>query len=163
MKKILFILFLLFGLTLDVNLTSAKNFTSGESVSLESHKIKNRNHMPTETQLLDTLISRGFIDPIAVWRIAIWESGHMKSEVCRSRNNLFGLRTKSYIHFNSWLDCIDYMKRREDSRWAEYSINNSGDYYDFIHWWGYKTGRSRSHEDLEYTKTLKTIEPPESL
>jgi hypothetical protein len=52
------------------------------------------------------------------------------------------------------------MKKAEDVKWAQYSINNSGDYYDFIHWWGYKTGHSRSNEDLKYTKLLQTLLPP---
>ena len=119
--------------------------------------------MPTESQLLDTLISKGFIDPIAVWRISIWESGHLRSEICRTRNNIFGLRKNDYIYFKSWIECVDYMKRMEDIRWAKYSLSNSGDYYDYLYWCGYKTGRSRSVADLEYVKTLKTLNPPQSL
>ena len=174
MKKCIFLFVLFFALIQDVNLESKyfgfvtesvspiKITESVSSISLKTKEIK-KFEMPTESQLFDTLKSKGFIDPVAVWRIAIWESGHMRSEICRTRNNLFGLKTRDYIYFASWLDCIDYMKKMEDIRWAQYSTANSGDYYDFIHWCGYKTGRSRSDEDLQYTKTLKTLDPPKSL
>jgi len=162
MKKLIFLIILLFVLVLDVNIEPIKYLCVISEVILK-HKVNQKNHMPSETQLLDTLKSKGFRDPVGVWRIAMWESGHMRSVICKTRNNLFGLRTRDYIYFNSWLDCIDYMKRMEDIRWAQYSVDNSGDYYDFIHWLGYKTGHSRSNEDLEYINKLKKLDPPQSL
>ena len=164
MKKIIFLFIAFFCLiqnfTDSIQMNTLIVEESFAPVSVKKIPIKVYS-MPTELELFDTLKSKGFIDPVAVWRIGIWESGHLKSEICKNRNNLFGIKKNDYIYFKSWIECVDYMKKMEDIKWSQYLINNSGDYYDFIHWWGYKTGHSRGVEDLKYVQTIKTLNPPQ--
>ena len=117
--------------------------------------------LPSSAELYDTLESWGFRDPLAVWRISMWETGYLKSSICREKNNLFGLRGKrDYLSFPDWKACVVAMKSLEDRKYAEYSVKKKGDYYDFIAWWGYKTGHSYSLSDKRYVELIKKLAPP---
>lgn len=118
--------------------------------------------LPTPVELYDTLEARGFRDPLAVWRISMWETGYLKSSICKTQNNLFGLRgSKGYKTFPDWMTCVSAMKALEDRKYAEYSAKKKGDYYDFIAWWGYKTGYSYSQSDKRYVELIKKLAPPQ--
>ncbi len=117
--------------------------------------------LPTPNELYDTLEARGFRDPLAIWRVSMWETGHLKSSICRNKNNLFGIKAgKDYKTFASWQECVDAMKALEDRKYEEYSAVKSGDYYDFLAWWGFKTGYSYSLSDVRYVQLIKKLAPP---
>lgn len=116
---------------------------------------------PTPAELYDTLVARGFRDPLAIWRVSMWETGYLKSNICRTKNNLFGIKAgKDYKTFNTWQECVDAMKSLEDRKYKEYSSVKNGDYYDFLAWWGFKTGYSYSLSDVRYVQLIKKISPP---
>ena len=57
-----------------------------------SGSMKAQSSLPSELELYDSLVSRGFCAPDVVWRIAVWETGHLRSGLCVNYNNLFGLK-----------------------------------------------------------------------
>ena len=130
-------------------------------VYLESHYEVEINH-PSKEELYDYLVELDFIDPVAVWRISMLETGHLKSKISTEKNNLFGLRsTEEYKQFENWKECVKYMKKLEQKKWEKYVLTtNKSNYYDFIAWWGYKTGKSYSDDDIEYSLFLKKIKKP---
>jgi len=119
---------------------------------------------PTELELYDSLVARGFCAPDVVWRIAIWETGHLKSNLCVNHNNLFGIRLNSreYRHFNSWLDCLDYMDDLWNRRYDQFvELGLGGDEYYFLQWWGYKSGHSLHPSEAYYVSKIKSLRLPE--
>lgn len=86
--------------------------------------------------------------PQIVYAQAILETGHFKSDLCLSGNNLFGLynsRKKQYYKFDHWAESVvaylDYVQDR-------YKPPN--DYYKFLSDIGYA-------EDPDYINKLKGI------
>lgn len=111
---------------------------------------------PTKQELYDEIVKMEFTDPMAVWKIVMWESGALKSEICRTRHNLFGLRsTQYYMRFESWKECLTYFKKLESRKLEKYKQTHNGDYWDFICWWGFKTGKSYSPADRKFVETVK--------
>lgn len=73
------------------------------------------------------------------------ETGEYTSKLCKTHNNIFGLRKgKSYRKYENYVSCIKDYKRCISSRY------NGGDYYKFLEKLGYA-------EDPEYTKKLKNL------
>lgn len=73
------------------------------------------------------------------------ETGNFQSSVCKSHNNLFGLRKgKRYRRYNHWNDCVKDYSRLISSRYK------GGNYYTFLDAIGYA-------EDPEYTKKLRNL------
>ena len=78
---------------------------------------------------------------------AILETGHFKSNVCISYNNLFGLydsRKGDYYMFDHWSESVEAYKK-----YIQYKYKG-GDYYAFLDNIGYA-------EDPDYIKKLKVI------
>ena len=73
------------------------------------------------------------------------ETGDYKSKLCKTHNNIFGLRKgKSYRKYDSYKDCIVDYKRLISSKYK------GGDYYLFLKKIGYA-------EDEQYIEKLKRI------
>lgn len=66
------------------------------------------------------------------------------------KNNLFGFKAKNYLTFETWQDCIDYMKKWQDKHWGKYNINGDKDYYSFL-------VHKKYAEDKNYILRLKKI------
>lgn len=97
-----------------------------------------------EQSIYDELIRLDIKHPKIVLRQSIIETNHYKSDICKKYNNIFGFRTKDYLKFNSYLDCIKYY-----AKWQK-KYYKKGDYYDFLDNYGYA-------EDSLYTQKLKNI------
>lgn len=76
------------------------------------------------------------------------ETGNFTSRVCKTHNNLFGLRKKdgSYYKFNHWKQSVTAYKKYIQNRY-----NNDINYYSFLRNIGYA-------EDKAYIDKLKRIE-----
>ena len=80
-----------------------------------------------------------------VFQQALLETGHFTSNLSKSHNNIFGMKTgKSYTRYNHWEDCIIDYKNRISSRYK------SGNYYKFLTSIGYAKNKN-------YTKILKRM------
>jgi hypothetical protein len=122
-----------------------------------------QKQLPTERELYDTLVSRGIFAPEVAWQIAVWETGHLRSNLCVNHNNLFGLRRdkSSYAHFDHWTDCVDKFETLWTGRYKRYlEAGHKGDAYEFLKWWGYCTGQSNHPRETEYVARLKSIKVP---
>ena len=85
--------------------------------------------------------------PRIVMAQAILETGHFKSNVCISYNNLFGLynsRKGDYYRFDHWSESVEAYKK-----YIQYKYKG-GDYYAFL-------DHIRYAEDPNYIKKLKVI------
>jgi hypothetical protein len=103
---------------------------------------------PTRKLVLRELRRLGVKHPRIVLAQSLLETGHYKSAVCKSHNNLFGFRVKSgYLRFKDWKDCCAYYKRWQD---RHYKPKEHKSYYGFLRHIGYA-------EDPEYTAKVKTI------
>lgn len=81
--------------------------------------------------------------PNIVLKQALLETGHFTSNVCKSKNNLFGLRKgNSYRNYNNWVSCVQDYKRLISKRYR------GGDYYAFLE-------RINYAEDPDYILKLK--------
>lgn len=66
-------------------------------------------------------------NPEIVLQQVVWETGWLKSDICKKYNNLFGFKTnKGYLKFDTWQESIQYYKQWQDRRY------DSGDYYQFL-------------------------------
>lgn len=73
------------------------------------------------------------------------ETGGYKSKLCKTHNNIFGLKKgNSYRRYNNYIACIADYKKRISSKYK------GGDYYKFLTELGYA-------EDPEYTQKLKDM------
>ena len=73
------------------------------------------------------------------------ETGGYKSKLCKTHNNIFGLKKgNSYSRYNNYVACIADYKKRISSKYK------GGDYYKFLTELGYA-------EDPEYTQKLKDM------
>lgn len=100
-----------------------------------------------ENEVYCYMKSIGIKSPEIVLRQAIYESGHFRSAICKTKNNIFGFRTMViYKSFKSWQDCVDYYKRWQDRHYTD----STEEYYHFlqrINYSGYKS--------FSYTKELQ--------
>lgn len=89
------------------------------------------------------IIRQGLPHPDIVLAQARLETGNFTSNVCRTRHNLFGIRTKKgYKTYRRWQDSVADYKRLISSRYR------GGNYYQFLRRIGYA-------EDKAYTTKLK--------
>ena len=73
------------------------------------------------------------------------ETGGYTSKICKTHNNIFGLRKgNSYRKYNNYVACISDYKKLISSKYK------GGNYYDFLEKLGYA-------EDPSYTKKLKNL------
>ena len=78
---------------------------------------------------------------------AILETGHFRSNMCKTKNNLFGLYNSSkneYFSFNHWSESVEAYKKMVQYKYKE------GDYYHWLDSIGYAT-------DSLYVYKLKQI------
>lgn len=86
--------------------------------------------------------------PRTVLAQSILETGHYKSKLTRTHNNLFGFRTaKGYLKFRTWKESCAYYKRWQD---RHYKAKKHANYYAFLEEVGYA-------EDPQYITKVKTI------
>ena len=113
---------------------------------------------PTKKELFNELKKQNVINPVAAFQICMLETGHLTSRYAKEQNNLFGLRNScGYLEFNTWQECVKYFSKLECKWYDKFIKDNTGNYYDFIAWWGYKTGVSCSIKDIKYSEYLKKI------
>jgi len=73
--------------------------------------------------------SIGIKNPEIVLKQAIYESGHFKSHIFQTKNNVFGFRkTKNYLYYKNWKTCVDFYKKWQDKHYKD----TTQDYYDFL-------------------------------
>ena len=76
---------------------------------------------------------------------SILETGHYKSDLTKTHNNIFGIKKgKEYKKYNSYIDCIKDYKKLISSRYS------GGSYYNYLLKIGYAS-------DPEYIDKLKDI------
>lgn len=76
---------------------------------------------------------------------SILETGNYTSKLCKTHNNIFGLRKgKSYRRYNNYVECIADYKRLISSRYK------GGDYYQFLE-------RINYAENPQYTRALRKM------
>lgn len=98
-----------------------------------------------DREVYKELVRQEVKHPKIVLAQARLETGHYKSSICKSHNNLFGIRRgKGYRYFNHWTESITYYKEHVQSRYE------GGDYYDFLDDIGYA-------EADDYTEALKRM------
>ncbi len=102
----------------------------------------------TEKEVYCYIKKVGIKHPEVVLRQAIIESGHFKSVVFKTRNNLFGFRNKVYIKFDTWKTCIEYYKRWQ----LKYYKNEHQNYYAFL-----QKRNFSSHSKSRYESSLKRV------
>ena len=74
---------------------------------------------------------------------SIHETGNYKSKLCKTHNNILGLRKgNSYRRYDNYIECISDYKKLISSRYK------GGDYYNFLQRIGYA-------EDIEYINKIK--------
>lgn len=111
---------------------------------------------PTKKQLFAELKKQNVIDPVAAYQISMLETGHLSSRIAKENHNLFGLkRGKEYMKFKNWKECVKFFADLECKKWEKYGIG--GNYYDFVAWWGYKSGHHCGKPDVKYSEYLKKI------
>lgn len=73
------------------------------------------------------------------------ETGHFKSKLVQTHQNIFGLKKgNSYRQYSHWTECVQDYKKYISNRYK------GGDYFEFLDKIGYAT-------DTCYTKTLKKM------
>ena len=77
--------------------------------------------------------------------LSILETGNYTSKLCKTHNNIFGLKKgNSYRRYNNYIECIADYKRLISSRYE------GGDYYQFLE-------RIKYAGDPQYTRILRKI------
>tara|TARA_R110000868_G_scaffold268036_5_gene527295 strand:+ start:550 stop:981 length:432 start_codon:yes stop_codon:yes gene_type:complete len=116
--------------------------------SLIDYNVVQRVIKPSTDLVLKELRRLEVKHPRTVLAQSILETGHYKSKLTRTHNNLFGFRTaKGYLKFGSWKECCAYYKRWQD---RHYKPKNHANYYAFLVDVGYA-------EDPQYITKVKTI------
>lgn len=101
-----------------------------------------------EEGLIEALDYYGVLHPEIVYAQAVLETGHFKSNLCISGNNLFGLYNSSknrYYTFNHWAESVEaYIN------YIQYRYKPPNDYYEFLDKIGYA-------EDPDYINKVKKL------
>jgi len=137
MKKILLVaIFLLFTLTANTEMI-----------------VKSENIVEVKKELtMDNIVE--YMKEIELAHVEILlaqihlETGNLKN--IKHENNLFGFRFNKYLTFESWEECIDYMKTWQDKHWVNYTNKGGKDYYRFLL-------QKKFAEDANYIAKLKKI------
>lgn len=101
-----------------------------------------------EEGLKEALAYYGIKCPKIVYAQAILETGHFKSDVCQSKNNLFGLydsSNKKYYEFSHWSESVLAYKNYIQSKYK-----SDSSYYKFLQSINYA-------EDPTYIKKVKRL------
>jgi len=115
----------------------------------------------TECNVLSFIKECGIEHPNVVYAQMVAETNHLKSEICKESNNLFGfkvepsnryehtyhikgIKNRSHLVFPSWKYSVMHYKAFQDVNYK------GGDYYEFLERQGYA-------EDQGYIKLLKSI------
>lgn len=102
----------------------------------------------TESEVYCYMDSIGIKHAEVVLKQAIYETGHFKSNIFKTKNNLFGFRrTKSYMKFKNWRSCIDYYKK-----WQDKYYHGEENYYQFL-----QKKNFAGSKKFNYAKQLKNI------
>lgn len=100
----------------------------------------------TEKSLMIAIRLEGIKHPDCVFKQAIWETGHLKSNICKTKNNLFGFcLSDGYINFKNWIESVKYYKSWQDRHYK------GGDYFEFL-------DSIKYSEDSTYTSKIKLIQ-----
>jgi Mannosyl-glycoprotein endo-beta-N-acetylglucosaminidase len=98
------------------------------TVLLSFGKIQAQQQRLTAEEVFKYICEKDIAHPDIVIRQAILETGWFKAPFLMSRNNIFGFRSKKYLHFDNWKDCVDYYKKWQDKRYKD----PNEDYYKFL-------------------------------
>ena len=101
-----------------------------------------------EEGLKEALAYYGIKCPNIVYAQAVLETGHFKSDVCQSKNNLFGLydsNNKKYYEFDHWSESVLAYKNYIQSKYK-----SDSSYYKFLQSINYA-------EDPTYVKKVKRL------
>lgn len=102
----------------------------------------------TENEVYCYMEKIGIKHAEVVLKQAIYETGHFKSRIFKTRKNLFGFRrNKGYLRFDTWQDSVDFYKR-----WQEKYYHEEKDYYKFLQHKNYS-----GHKGFDYAGQLKRI------
>lgn len=110
---------------------------------------------PTLKEVYNYMVEKECIYPEIHLKVIILETGWLKY----GGNNLCGWNPNP--GFAHWKECIDYLKNWQDTHFAnhvkEEHNNTECDYYHFLRWKGYKTGKKHHPKETGYTDYLKKI------
>jgi len=83
-------------------------------------------------------------EPMYVMAQALWETGWFACKNCSWKyNNMFGFKSqnRSYLKFNTWVDCVIYYAKWQKARYPKYKEKYpKGTYLGFLKWCHYATG-----------------------
>ena len=103
---------------------------------------------PTIENVYESIIKHGLSHPEIVLAQSILETGWYTSDVCLTKNNLFGLynsRKMEYYRFNHWEESVVGYKEM-----IQYKYKTGEDYYNFLE-------RINYAESKDYNITIKKI------
>ncbi len=102
----------------------------------------------TENEVYCYMESIGIKHADIVLKQAIYETGHFKSHIFKTKNNIFGFRrTKSYMKFKTWQSCLDFYKK-----WQDKYYNDEENYYQFL-----QKKNFAGNKKFNYAKQLKSV------
>lgn len=91
----------------------------------------------TDSIVYAELQRQGVLFPEIVLAQAKLETGNYTSKLCKTKNNIFGLKGKNgYRYFKNYKECITFYKEKIQSRYK------GGDYYVFLTRIGYAKDKS---------------------
>ncbi len=125
------------------------NSTSSKKSQNECDSDSENHHLPRLTllNLYDEIVRNGIRHPKIVLAQAILETGWFQSQVCRTKNNLFGLtnpKTSQYYEFSHWTESVRAYYTKVQYRYK------GGNYLRWLDEIGYA-------EDPHYINSLKKI------
>jgi|694.fasta_scaffold00580_6 hypothetical protein len=111
---------------------------------------------PKLKEIYDYMVEKECIYPEIHLKVIVLETGWLKY----GGNNLCGWNPNP--GFKHWKECIDYLKNWQDTHFTnhvkeEHNNNTECDYYHFLRWRGYKTGKKHHPKETGYTDYLKRI------
>lgn len=118
------------------------------------------NQNPTKEQLYWEIVNQEIWYQEVVYQQAICETNGGLTGVGKTKNNLFGFRTKSgYTYYKSWIESISAYKDWQEVKFRQHldKEDHVCDYYHFLNSVGYKTGKPFCKEEINYTNYLKKI------
>lgn len=122
-------------------ITNVRDSVKVDTLIVQIKKIPSLN----KSNVLAELKKQNVPHPHVVLKQSILETGHYTSKVCKTHNNIFGIRRgNKYVAYNSWVDCVADYKKKISKRYK------GGDYYEFLKNLGYA-------EDELYISKLKGI------
>ena len=149
-KTIILTISLLFGVIIGSSIQ--KNYYTPEKVIIEKDTVYINDTVflkeiipLSEKGVLIELIKQDVPHPYIVLAQSKLETGNYKSKLCKTHNNIFGMRTsKGYKKYSNYVECIEDYKRLISSRYK------GGDYYAYLKRIGYA-------EDSTYIDKLKKL------